>query len=153
MLQLYDGHGLGVLYTGSILMKILILRIAVFSQINFGVDWMCPIKIHIVSLLSHVWLVCDLADCSLPGFSVHGVFQDKKHWSGLPLPPTGDLPDPGLNLCLSHWQADSLPLSHHRSAYAKAVSSNIAFGDKIFGKWLCLDEAVRVKPHDGFVPL
>ena len=61
-------------------------------------------------------------------------FSRKEHWSGLPLPPTGDLPDPGLNLCLSHWQADSLPLSHHRSAYAKAVSSNIAFGDKIFGK-------------------
>ena len=38
MLHLYDGHGLDVLYTGSILMKILILRIAVFSLINFGVD-------------------------------------------------------------------------------------------------------------------
>ena len=25
-------------------------------------------------------------DCSLPGSSVHGIFQAKEYWSGLPLP-------------------------------------------------------------------
>ena len=26
-------------------------------------------------ILSHVWLFCNPIDCSLPGFSVHGIFQ------------------------------------------------------------------------------
>ena len=29
-------------------------------------------------------------DCNLPGSSVHGIFQ------GLPFPPPGDLPNPGI---------------------------------------------------------
>ena len=29
----------------------------------------------------------------IPGSSVHGISQE--HWSGLPFPSTGDLPDPG----------------------------------------------------------
>ena len=44
-------------------------------------------------------------DCSPPGSSVHGILQ-AKHRSGLPCPPPGDLPDPGIELAL---QADSLP--------------------------------------------
>ena len=33
-------------------------------------------------------------NCNLPGSSVHGILQEES-WSGLPLPPPGDLPDPG----------------------------------------------------------
>ena len=39
----------------------------------------------------------------------------QEHWSGLPFPPPGDLPDPGIEPGLLHllrWQAGSLPLSH-----------------------------------------
>ena len=36
----------------------------------------------------------------------------QEYWSGLPCPPPGDLPDPGIKLHLLHWQVDSLPLSH-----------------------------------------
>ena len=39
--------------------------------------------------------LCDPMDCSLPGSSVHGVSR-QKYWSGLPCPPPGDLPDPGI---------------------------------------------------------
>ena len=39
-------------------------------------------------------------------------FSRQEYWSGLPFPPPGDLPDPGLKPCLLHWQVDSLPLSH-----------------------------------------
>uniref|UniRef100_A0A8C2RI15 mitogen-activated protein kinase kinase n=2 Tax=Capra hircus TaxID=9925 RepID=A0A8C2RI15_CAPHI len=39
------------------------------------------------------------------GFSRH------ESWSGLPFPPPGGLPDPGLDLHLLHWQAESLPLA------------------------------------------
>ena len=46
--------------------------------------------------------VCSLApahwdplDCSPPGFSVHGIFQEE-YWNGLPFPVPEDLPDPGI---------------------------------------------------------
>ena len=57
---------------------------------------------------------CDPMNRSPPGSSVHG-FSRQEYWSGLPFPPPGDIPNPGLNLCLFHlpdWQADLLPLSH-----------------------------------------
>ena len=44
--------------------------------------------------------LCDTMDCSPPGSSVHGVFQ-QEYWSGLPRPPPEDLPDPGI-LLMSH---------------------------------------------------
>ena len=37
----------------------------------------------------------DSIDCSPPGYSVHG-FSREEYSSGLPLPPLGDLPDPGI---------------------------------------------------------
>ena len=39
-------------------------------------------------------------------------FSRQEHWSLLPCPPPGDLPNQGLDLhllCFLHWQADSLP--------------------------------------------
>ena len=42
-------------------------------------------------------------------------FFKQEHWKGLPFPPLGDLPDQGSSLCLLHWQAGSLPLSHQGS--------------------------------------
>ena len=57
--------------------------------------------------------VCDSVDCSLPGSSVHGIFQATQvgcHFlfSGMFL--TQGLTPP-LS-CLLHWQVDSLPLHH-----------------------------------------
>ena len=40
-------------------------------------------------------------------------FPRQEYWSGLPCPPPGDLPNPGIepeSLSLLHWQAGSLPL-------------------------------------------
>ena len=39
--------------------------------------------------------LCDRMDCSPPDSSVMG-FSRQEHWSGLPCPPPGDLPDPGI---------------------------------------------------------
>ena len=40
-------------------------------------------------------VVCNAIDCSLPGSSVHGIFQARiLDW--VQLPPPGDLPDPGI---------------------------------------------------------
>ena len=37
----------------------------------------------------------------------------QEYWSGLPCPPTGDLPDPGIKstsiMSIMHWLAGSLP--------------------------------------------
>ena len=38
---------------------------------------------------------CVCMDCSLPGSSVHGVLR-QEYWSGLPCPPPGPLPNPGI---------------------------------------------------------
>ena len=35
-------------------------------------------------------------------------FPRQEYWSGLPFPPPGDSPNPGMNPPLPHWQADSL---------------------------------------------
>ena len=47
--------------------------------------------------------------CSPPGSSVHGILQ-ARILSGLPLPPPGDLPDPGIEHRSSALQADSLSI-------------------------------------------
>ena len=39
--------------------------------------------------------LCDLIDCSPPGFLVHEILKEE-YWSGLPCPPPRDLPDPGV---------------------------------------------------------
>jgi len=42
-------------------------------------------------------------------------FYRQKYCSGLPFPPPGDLPNPGIELILPNllcWQVDSLPLRH-----------------------------------------
>ena len=63
-------------------------------------------RFGLVSLHNHVMCVhakspqlcptlCNPMDCSLPGSSVHETLQEK-YWSGLPCPPPGDLPDPGI---------------------------------------------------------
>ena len=46
-------------------------------------------------LLSHVRLFCDPMDCSPPGSSFVA-FSRQEYWSGLPCPPPGDLPNPGI---------------------------------------------------------
>ena len=40
--------------------------------------------------------VCEFMDCSPSGSSVHGIFSRQEYWSGLLVPPPGDLPDPGI---------------------------------------------------------
>ena len=53
-------------------------------------------------------MLCDLMDCSLPGFSVHGIFRARiMEW--VPFPSPGDLPDPGIESGSPAFQADALP--------------------------------------------
>ena len=41
----------------------------------------------------------------------------------------GIFPDQGLNLCLLHWQADSLPLSHQGSPFHLLLTTDLFQGD------------------------
>ena len=50
---------------------------------------------------------CDPIDCSTPGFSVHGITQEK-NWSGLPFLSPGDLPNLGIEPGSPALLADSL---------------------------------------------
>ena len=52
--------------------------------------------------------------CSPSCSSMHGIPQ-ARILEYVATPSPGDLPDPGINPCLLHWQADSLPLSHLKS--------------------------------------
>ena len=52
--------------------------------------------------------LCDPMDCSLPGSSVHGIFQARV-WSGLLFPSPGDLPDSKIEPGSPTFQADALP--------------------------------------------
>ena len=54
---------------------------------------------------------CNPLDCSLSSSPVHGILQ-AKYWSGLPCPPSEDLPNPGIKLASlvsPALQVDSLP--------------------------------------------
>ena len=51
--------------------------------------------------------LCDPKDCSLPGYSVHGISLARiLEWVAFPSP--GDLPDPGIEPRSPALQADSL---------------------------------------------
>ena len=52
-------------------------------------------SINMLSCLSHVWLFAVL--CTVAHQAPLSIrFSRQKYWSGLPCPPSGDLPDPGI---------------------------------------------------------
>ena len=65
--------------------------------------------------LSCVRFSCNPMNWSPPGFSVRGNFPDKNTWVDYHFLLQEIFLTQGLKLCLLHWQADSLPLSHQRS--------------------------------------
>ena len=67
-----------------------------------------PNRVRCVRLFVTLWTVAHQAPLSM-GFS------RQEYWSGLPFPPPGDLPNPGIEPMLPAapaLQADSSPLSH-----------------------------------------
>ena len=68
--------------------------------------WIMYVKVKVKSLKSCPTL-CDPVDCSLPGFSVHGILR-ARYWSGLPFPSPGDFPNPGIEPGSPALEADAL---------------------------------------------
>ena len=76
------------------------------------------LKVKSESEVTHLCpTLCDPKDYSLPGSSVHGIFQ-QEYWSELPFLPPGNILNPGIkpeSPVAPALQADSLPLSHQKS--------------------------------------
>ena len=100
--------------------RLYLMNVTIFP-INSHVIFPLPFEVK-WKLLSCVQLFSDPRDCSLPDSSVHGLSQ-QEYWSGLPLPPPGNLLHPrmkpvspsvpaladGLFYHLATWQT---PISH-----------------------------------------
>ena len=84
-----------------------------------------------VCMLSCVWLFCKPMYHTLPDSSVYG-FSRREYWSGLPCPPQGDLPHPGLELLFP-----ALPVSHYTWAAIFFLLLSFSF----FGQnnWIVLE--------------
>ena len=67
------------------------------------------VEVHAYSVMSNL---CNPMDCSLPVSSAHGDSPGKNTEVGCHFFLQRIFPTQGLNLCLLHWQAGSLPLSH-----------------------------------------
>ena len=65
-------------------------------------------RVHAKSLQSCL-ILCNPMGCSQPGPMSMG-FSRQEYWSGLPCPPPGDLPDPGMEPGSPALHEDSLPL-------------------------------------------
>ena len=63
----------------------------------------------VLSPFSHGWLFAALRTVAYQTPLSMG-FSRQEYWSGLPFPPPGDLPDPGIEGLL-HWPVGSLPLA------------------------------------------
>ena len=75
-----------------------------------------------VKLLQSCLTHCDSKDRSLSSSSVHGIIQ-AINWSGLPCPPPGDIPNPGIEPRSPTLQADSVPSEPTRKPKNTAVGS------------------------------
>ena len=80
---------------------------------------MCVCTNHFsrVQLFRNPWTTARKAPLSM-GFS------RQESWSGLPCPPPGDLPDPGIEPTSPALQVDSLPLSHGGSPIRCQINGN-----------------------------
>ena len=92
---------------------------------NFNVFIIHPIQsqghldqwVH-AKLLQSCPTLCSSMVCSPPSSSVHGILQARiLDWIAISF-SKGIFATQGSNVCLLHWQADSLPLSHQGNPYS-----------------------------------
>ena len=84
---------------------------------------------HVRVLLSHVQLFATpwTVSCQAP---LSMELSKQEHWSGLPFPSPGDLPDPGIEPGSPALQADSLPSESPGKPRITIWSSNSTPGYK-----------------------
>ena len=69
-----------------------------------------------VQLFTTLWSVAHQAPPSME-------FSRQEYWSGLPFPPPGNLPDPGIEYMTRALQVDCLQLSHWESLLIHTTST------------------------------
>ena len=84
-------------------------------------------------------------DCSSPGSSVHGITPGKNTGVGCHTLLQGIFPTQRSNLCLLHWQVDSLPLSHQGSPMYPQFSS-VQFSRSVVSDSLWSHESQHTRP-------
>ena len=79
--------------------------------------------VHVCSILWSCPALCNLMDCSPPGFSIHGIYQTRiLEWVAISYSRESPQPrDWTWIFFLLHWQADSLPLYHLGSPFIGSV--------------------------------
>ena len=103
-----------------------------------------PSSFSHVQCCATLWTAARQAPLS-PGFS------RQEYWSGLPFPPPGDLPQPGIepeslasNL---HWQVNSLPLKLH---FTHPLKNDPDVSRRLSHLWTQLQEIVVI-PREHFL--
>ena len=84
--------------------------------------------------------LCEPTDYSLRSPLSVG-FSRQEYWSGLPCPPPGDLPDPGLNLGLLHCRHILYSLSHQGSPRSFKIMLVSHF---VLGEWTWVSETTTL---------
>ena len=79
------------------------------TYIHWSEEWKCW-------SLSHVWFLATLQSVARQVPLSMGLFR-QEYWSGLPFPPPGDLPNPGLNPGFLNCRQFLYHLSHQGSTY------------------------------------
>ena len=75
-------------------------------------------KLYNIMLVTQLcWTLCESWGAVARQAPLSMGFYRPEHWSGLPLPSPGDLPNPGIEPRSPTLWADSLPLSHQGSLY------------------------------------
>ena len=107
--------------------------------------------------------LCDPRGYSPPGSSVHGILQ-ATYWSGLPCPPPGDLPNPGIEptsvtytalagrffITGSTWEAlGSQAGSTITGIEKQAIDGKVIMISLHHVEWRCLRVSIRQKGRDG----
>ena len=112
-------HYLSHLYSSWCSLSILNVWVYVFPQI-------CDI-FRIACLVAQSYLtLCDPMDCSPPGSSVHCISR-QGYWSGLPCPPPGDLPNPGIKPGSLTLQVDFFTVWATREAHFQHYFFNVFY--------------------------
>ena len=108
----------------------------VAQVIRYIKHWMLFDKLKVLKFLrkkvkSEIVSYSVISDSATPWTVAHQApvsmgFPRQEHWSGLPFPSPGNLPNQGSDLCLLHWQVDSFPLSHQGSPCLSISLSSVA---------------------------
>ena len=77
--------------------------------------WVPTQQLSHVQLFAMLWTMTHHAALSME-------FSSQEYWSGLPFPPPGDPPNPGIEPLFLALQVDSLPLSHQGSPHVRHSS-------------------------------